>query len=51
MAGKWIDKKKRLKRLVYNGQLIVNKYREVKNTLSIFYNKEITKEKSEKGKK
>jgi hypothetical protein len=40
-----------LKRLVYNRQLITDKYREAKNISGVSYNKKMTKEKSEEGNK
>ena len=45
MAGRQASKEGRLKRLVYNRQLIAGKCREVKNILGAFYNKKMTKEK------
>jgi hypothetical protein len=41
-----VGKKGRLKRLVYKDGIMVDKYREVKNTLRASYNEEITREKS-----
>ena len=49
--GGQVSKEGRLKRLVYNGQLMAGKCREVKNTSGAFCNEKMTKEKSKEGRK
>jgi hypothetical protein len=42
IAEVYTGEKEKLKRLIYNGRLMADKCREIKNILSAFCNKEIT---------
>ena len=49
IIGRWVGEEERLRRLRYNGwynSREVNKFGEVKDTLGVFYNKEIIRKKS-----